>query len=200
MNYPFKTINAIIAITPMGKIFKSLTISRFKKDMLGRIRSNHCYENALLAAQWFIEHGYEVSIVDGFINANDYAFEYAAKHGIEVYSKTNEESNQGSPHRFLFYNGYYFDVTIETLFGVEMLRTNTYTAYRQYEFGAILHFYMDMQKLYGELYFADTITGKRHTYVDGECIRFYYDTINENGEYVFRDSKKVADDIKRLKS
>ena len=183
-DYEFITINGLVEITPMRKVFKKCTMDRFNKDMKGRIHKQGCFQNALIAAKWFRERGIAVEVVEGFIVPKE-----ATSAFIEGVAPENADPRIGSAHRFLKYGDKYFDPTLEFLFGVERLKLLVFAAFRSYEYETIMRFYMQMSLLYGEVYYSDTISGTGRVYVKGGYYEFPCDCIDEDGEYVMLDAK-----------
>ncbi len=189
MNYNFKTIDTAVSISPMKTLFCKRIMDSFKKDMPGVIQPNRCFSNALIAAQWFREKGFDVEVVEGYMDKNNYAFEYARRMGISVYSEKHSRLNtEPVEHRFCKKGDKYFDPTIEFLFGFDMVKCFDYAGKRIYDYETLIDFAMRTEKDYGRIHFHSSISGLSYAYVGEKNIPIYWGHIDDNGEYVSPDS------------
>ena len=183
--YDFYVVDEKVVVVPMKTLFCKRIIEAFNKSMKGVIMPNRCFANALIAADWFNERGFDVEVVEGTIEPNDYCFKWSEKTGRPVYSTKHPRLNEEPiEHRFCKKGDKYFCPTLEFLFGFDMVRCVDFTAIRVYDYQTLVAFAMETQHLFGEPHLHSSISGLSYTYVGGEETPIYWGNINDDGVYV----------------
>ena len=183
--YLFDTVNEKVQITPMSHLFCDRIMRKFNSVMRDVIQPNQCFMNAAIAADFFANEGFYVEVVEGYTLLNDYASKFAEKYGVSLY-KENSHSEL-IEHRWCKKGDKYFDVTIEFLFGWEMVKIMDYTAQRVYDYEDLIDFAALIGKeYYGDkkLKFVDSIKGVSYLYDGDKDIPIYWGYINDEGKFV----------------
>lgn len=184
--FKFEPINEQVKIVPMSTLFCKRVMDRFRKAMTGIIRENCCFTNAVIAAKWFQEQGFDVDVAEGSFHFNDYAWTICKKYGLQMYSQTHEYMNNGpQDHRFCRKGDKYFDPTLEFIFGFEWTKGYDYTASRVYDADELISFAITIGATYGEKpHFCGSISGLTYAWKDDEDIPIHWGKIDDNGVYV----------------
>lgn len=183
--YYFDSVNEQVSITPMKHLFCERIMRYFKNNMTGVIQPNQCFANAIVAAEWFSEKGFDIEVVEGHMVPNNYCFENAGRMGYKVHSEKHPRLNtEPLEHRFCKKGDKYFDPTIEFLFGFERVKMFDYTARRIYDYETLIAFAMRTKEDYGTLHFHSSISGLSYVYVGEKDIPIYWGHIDENGDYI----------------
>lgn len=185
MTYKFEKIDKIVKIVPLVSVFSKMTVKRLKQEALPNMAPNMCHMNCYGLALWFKDHGIKVDIVQGYITLNERAPFLAARMGVKLESdKPHLKGNAPVMHSFLRFNGKYFDPTIETLFGMNMVSAYDYTAKRVFDYDT-LNEYVRMQcSKFNHVIFTDTLEGISYRYRGAEEITLDWGHLDNEGNYV----------------
>lgn len=186
MKFNFKSIDECVEIVSMNRIFDRKTMECFRRAMKNRIMPDQCFTNAIMAACWFKERGFDVKTVDGCMYPNEYGERAAAARNIPYYSsKYDRLNNNPLEHRFCVFNGKYFDPTIEFLFGFEPTKWCDYEVYRIFEPQVLIDLAFELKNRFGEYHFFYTETGVTYFYAENDQeIPIHWGYVNENGDYI----------------
>lgn len=189
MKIEFEKVNEDVKVNPMGTLFCKRVMDRFRKEMVNKIKPCCCYENAVIAAEWLIERGFDIEIVEGQYKPNEYGEKLARR---EINSYVSEHPTLGAMeydgHRFCRKGDKYFDPTTEILLGVEGLKLYDYRALRIYDIDDIIDFAEEITlKDYGVLHFTDSITGLTYVYKGKDDVPLFWGCIDDNGVVVKPD-------------
>ena len=188
MKYTFETINETVKISPMSTLFCKRIMDRFRKEMTGKILPNNCYMNAVMAAAWLRERGFDIEIVEGELTANAYAEKIVAQYGMTVNSQKHQYLNNAPiEHRFLRKGDKYFDPTFEITTPQGFNKGFDYKANRVYSYEDISDFTYTTIEDYGQIHFHNSISGLTYVYKGDEDIPLLWSYIDENGELVKPD-------------
>lgn len=183
MRYEFEKVDEAVKVVPMSTLFCKRIMNRFRKEMVGKIIPNNCYQNAVIAAKWLNERGFDVEIVEGEMTANDYAEKIAAQYGMTVNSQKHQYLNEAPlEHRFCRKGDKYFDPTFEIIAPQGFNKGFDYKAIRVYDVDDIIDFAVDTLMEYGEIHFHNSISGLTYVYKGNEDIPLFWGRINEEGE------------------
>lgn len=171
----------------MSHLFCERIMKRFRKDMAGVIKPNQCFTNAVIAAQWFNQHGFYVEVVEGWFNPNEFGFSQCDKIGMKMFSEMHPYMNEpNAEHRFCKKGDKYFDPTLELLFGFEITKWLDYTAVRLYDYEEMIDYMQEIKDTFGGDYYysASTLTGCTYFFDGKEDIPIYWGHIGEDGYFV----------------
>ena len=191
MTFEFDAVSEQVKITPMKYLFCEKIMKRFKKDLGEHIIPNYCFSNAVIAAEWFNERGFDVEVVEGRFQSNDYTYTFCEKNGLRPISGKMRLVDNPIEHRWCKKGDKYFDPTLELNFGFEMTKTVDYDAMRIYDADTLMDYALELKDRFGEMKFCDSITGLTYAYVGGLDIPINWGYINENFEYVAPDKNPV---------
>lgn len=184
-NYTFERVDKVVKISPMSTLFCKRIMDRFRKEMKSNILPNNCYMNAILAAAWLRERGFDIEIVEGEMIRNEQAEKIAKRCGMVFESKKHQRLNEApTEHRFLRKNGKYFDPTLEIIASQGFSDAFDYKAIRVYSYEDISDFTYTTFEDYGELHFHNSISGLTYVYKGEEDIPLKWSYINEEGNIV----------------
>lgn len=194
--YDFIAIDERPVMTPMNQLFCKRIMDSFYREFNDTIRKDCCYENSLIAAEWLISKGFDIEVVEGYYQCNDYDKKIAMAFGAPI----NPENYMPTEHRFLKKGDKYFDPTLEMLWhrdfeggmsdkylrshgfsNPSLTKCYDYQAKRIFSFGTISEFTQDAQEYYGLDCLFSTLTGGAVDSVSGE--KMYLGRIDENGKW-----------------
>lgn len=184
--FTFETVNQQVKIVPMGTLFCQRVMDRFRKAMKGVIVPNNCFINALIAAQWFQEQGFDVEVAEGTYEYNEYAPTISQKYGLNLYSKRHQYMNEGpQDHRFCRKGDKYFDPTLELCFGYEWTKGFDYTVCRVYSAKELISYAITIGNTFNEKpHFCSSISGRTYAYVGDEDVPIQWGIIDNDGLYI----------------
>ena len=173
----------------MSTLFCKRVMDGFRREMRGKILPNNCYVNAVIAAKWLQERGFDVEIVEGVMTVNDKAEAIAKKYGCSgVRSQKHDYLNEAPlEHRFCRKGDKYFDPTMDFLYGFGFAQGFDYKAIRVYDVDTIITFALQSKETYGEVHFHNSINGLTYVYKGEEDIPLIWYYIDDDGYLVMPD-------------
>lgn len=190
MEYQFDVINEQVKISPMRSLFCERIIKSFARGV--DIKPNCCFTNAVITAEWFQEHGFDVEVAEGRLVAKSQELLLPSQ---KVRLNTNPIE-----HRWCKKGEKYFDPTIECLYGYEMTKTWNYDAIRLYESSTLRDYAEEIERRYGVLKFCDSISGFTYAWVGNEDVPINWGRISDSFDYVVPEENPVfvRDELLRL--
>lgn len=181
MEYQFDTINETVKITPMKYLFCDRVLRQFIKNQGVELKPNYCFSNAVLTAEWFQEHGFDVEVVEGRISGKDFAL-------VSTKERLNDKPIE---HRWCKKGDHYFDPTLEIFYGYDYVKGLTYDAKRLFDAETLREYAEEIEERFGELKFCDSISGLTYAWVDNEDVPIFWGNISEEYEYVVPEENPV---------
>lgn len=99
----------IVNIVPMKNLFCKRVMDRFYKECAPHVHPFCCYSNALIAADFFNNNGFQVDVIEGIYRPNPLLSE---KEKNSFFTEI-----RGDMHRFCKKGNYYFDPSLECVIG-----------------------------------------------------------------------------------
>ena len=187
MKFNYTILNEPVTIVPMRSLFCKRIMDRFAKRCKGVFKPNLCYYNALVAARWLKEWGFDVEVVDGVLTTNDNYPLLCKKMGLAEESRyPHLQNNAPIGHRWCKKGNRYFDPTIEGLFGMEYVRAFDYKGMRVFDDQTLIAFANTIRSTFRseQIRFVSSISGCTYKYDGKHETLINWGYIDDNGNYI----------------